>query len=225
MIIENYIRPKDRKKLGNVVFYVMHGKNILRTKPISKTASQKLMGLRGKKVMGLINPVYKYIKTAYDGWFQVKGLSAYCRLMSINLKKCFINNPESIEPGSFVLCENEGSFVGNVVLTSTAANTITGVFSSNAQNEDEERDIVYAYGINHKSNKSWHFDQEAIRDTGTISLSHPGMSGSAISVYFECLDRVNLQFGKPKHVIQYVGTVDVMKIQGQRNSVINNIKN
>jgi hypothetical protein len=35
------------------------------------------------------------------------------------------------------------------------------------------------------------------------------MSGLDIAVYFECLDRVNLIEGKPKHVIKNVGTVKV----------------
>jgi hypothetical protein len=74
----------------------------------------------------------------------------------------------------------------------------------------EGADPVKAYGFDVSGSNIWAFDQEAIRSSGTITLTHRGMSGLQIAVYFECLDRVNLLMGKPKHVIKYVGTVGVI---------------
>jgi hypothetical protein len=108
------------------------------------------------------------------------------------------------------LCDHEGSFVDNVVLTSTVANTITGTFNSKAQNTEEGDDVVKAYGFYVDGNQIWQFDQVAIRNTGTITLSQPGMSALNIAVYFECLDRLSLLNNKPKHVIKYVGTITVL---------------
>jgi hypothetical protein len=109
-----------------------------------------------------------------------------------------------------VLNDKDGSFVNNVVLTSTVANTITGTFNSNAQNTDESNDPVKAYGFHADGNKIWQFEQAAIRSTGNITLTRSEISGLNIAVYFECLDRVNLLNGEPKHVIKYVGMVKVV---------------
>jgi hypothetical protein len=79
-----------------------------------------------------------------------------------------------------------------------------------SQNNDEAADPVRAYGFHAEENKIWLFDQVATRSTGTITLLRPDMSGLNIAVYFECLDRVNLLMGKPKHVIKYVGAVNVL---------------
>jgi hypothetical protein len=129
--------------------------------------------------------------------------------MSINKLHCFVGDTDEIDPSKFVLCENGGSFVANVVLISTVADTITATFESNAQNNDEDGDAVKAYGLDIDGNKIWQFDQDSIRSTGTITLTHPEMSGMNIAVYCECLDRINFLNGKPKHVIKYVGTVKV----------------
>ncbi len=109
-----------------------------------------------------------------------------------------------------MLCDNDGSFVENVVLSSTAVNTITGIFDSNAQNADEDDDSVMAYGFYAEGNKILRFDQTAVRSTGVVTLTKSDMSGKEIAVYLECLDRVNLLNGKPKQVIKYVGTVVVI---------------
>jgi len=53
-----------------------------------------------------------------------------------------------------VLCENDGSFVGNVILRSKEADTITATFDSNAQNEDEGNDVVNAYGFDVQATRS-----------------------------------------------------------------------
>jgi hypothetical protein len=90
------------------------------------------------------------------------------------------------------------------------ANTITATFDSNAQNDDEGKDPVKAYGLDVEGTNIWQFPQSSIRNTGTITLTRPDMSGLIIAVYFECLDRVNLLMDKPKHVIKYVGTITVL---------------
>jgi hypothetical protein len=126
------------------------------------------------------------------------------------MKNCFIPNTPDIDPAMLVLCDNDGSFVKNVVLSSSAANTITVTFNSNAQNADEAADLVRAYGFHVEENKIWLFDQFATRSTGSITLTRPEISGLNIAVYLECLDRVSLLMDKPKHVIKYVGTVTVL---------------
>jgi hypothetical protein len=136
-------------------------------------------------------------------------MSPYNHIMSINNPHCFISDTNEIDPAKFVLCENDGSFAANVVLTSTEADTITVTFDSNAQNADEGNDVVKAYGFDIDGNNIWQFEQDAIRSTGTIMLTQPEMSGLDIAVYLECLDRVNPLMGKPKHVIKFVGTVKV----------------
>jgi hypothetical protein len=125
----------------------------------------------------------------------------------LNNDHCFIRGTASVDPSLFVLCDNNGSFVDNVVLSSTSADTITGTFNSNAQNAEEEDDPVMAYGFYAEGYKIWQFEQIAIRKTGRIELSHPDMSAHDIAVYFECLDRVNLVNGNPRHVIKYVGKI------------------
>jgi hypothetical protein len=109
-----------------------------------------------------------------------------------------------------VLCDNDGSFVDNVVLTSSVANTITGTFNSNVENDSEGNDPVNAYGFYADGNIIWQFDQSAIRRTGTITLTRPEISGLPIAIYFECLDREDLINNKPKHIIKYIGTVTVL---------------
>jgi hypothetical protein len=211
-IIEHPIPYKDRKKYGNVQCYLRCGKWNLRTKPLSipnpRTPAQQTNRMRTGKLGNLIPQVLGYIKEAYAG--SVKGLSPYHHLVSINQKKCYITDTLSIDPSLFVLCDNDGSFVDNVVLTSTVADTITGTFDGNVQTADEGEDPVRAYGFDVDANKIWHFDQSDIRKTGTITLTQPDMSGLQIAVYFECLDRVNLLNDKPKHVIKYVGTINVI---------------
>jgi hypothetical protein len=138
------------------------------------------------------------------------GNSAYNRVMGINIKRCFADRTYTIYPGLFVLCDNEGSFVNNVVLTSSVANTKTGTFNSNAQNDDEGKDPVKAYGFYAEGNEIWQFDQSTDRSSGTINITRPDISGLNIAVYFECLDRLNLVNGNPKHIIKYVGIVAVL---------------
>jgi hypothetical protein len=211
-ILENPKFGKARKSIGDVVFSSYWGKIIMRSKPIEvknpRTPAQLLTRGRHTKVLQLVKQVLVYINNAYAG--SVKGRSTYNHVMSINLKNCFMGNTTSIDPSLFMLCDNDGSFVANVVLTSTVANTITGTFDSNAQITNEGADPVKAYGFYADGNEIWQFGQSATRSTGTIELTRPEMSGLNIAVYLECLDRVNLINEKPKHVIKYVGTVTVI---------------
>jgi hypothetical protein len=211
-IIENPKIGRASGKLGNVVFTTQWEKNVLRTRPIKvknpKTPAQLAERRRFKKLILLVRQVLNHINAAYAG--SVQGMSTHNRVMSINLKNCFIKNTSSIDPSLFVLCDNDGSFVDNVVLTSAVTNTITGTFDSNAQNADEGADTVKAYGFYADGNKIWQFYQSATRSAGTISLNRPDMTGLNIAVYFECLDRVSLINDNPKHVIKYVGTVAVI---------------
>ena len=117
--------------------------------------------------------------------------------LGINVKCCFVNKTTTIDPSFFVLCDNDGSFVNDVILTSSVENTITGTFNSNTQNDDEGEDPVKAYGFDVEGNQIWQFDQSAKRSSGTITLTRPDISGLTIAVYFECLDRINLVMGIP----------------------------
>jgi hypothetical protein len=210
-IVENPFIGRASGKLGNTVFYTQWEQNIVRTQSIDpknpKTPAQMFNRGRFKMIRALVPQVLYYINAAYAR--SLKTTAPYNRIISINMKECFVDGTDSIDPSLFKLCEHDGSFVNNVVLSSTDANTISGTFDSNAQNADEDADPVKAYGFDVDGNKIWWFGQESIRSTGTITLSHSDMSGLDIAVYFECLDRVNLIEGKPKHVIKYVGTVKV----------------
>jgi hypothetical protein len=211
-IVENPKIGRTKGSVGNVVFFTRNGQNIIRTKPLEvknpKTPAQEFTKGRFKKLILVLKQVLVYINAAYAG--SVEGMSTHNRVMSINKKNCFFEGTTSIDPSLFVFCENDGSFVDNVVLSSTSADTITGTFNSNAQNAEEEEDPVRAYGFHAEGDKIWQFEQSAIRKTGTILLTKPEISGLEIAVYFECLDRVNLLMGKPKHVIKYVGIVRVI---------------
>jgi hypothetical protein len=208
-IIENPLSPKDRKNMGNIEYYVRYGKYIIRSKPLPgeccKTPGQK-MTIEGVKLFAsLYRQIRDNIKLAYAGL--EGGISAYRHVLMLNNNKCFIGDSASIDPRLFVLCNNDGSFVNNVVLSSTSADTITGTFNSNAQNAEEEEDPVRAYGFHADSYKIWQFEQSAIRKSGRIELSHPDMSTHDIAVYFECLDRVSLVDGEPMYVIKNVGNI------------------
>jgi hypothetical protein len=210
-IVENPKIGRTKGSVGNVVFFTRNGQNIIRTKPLEvknpKTPAQEFTKGRFKKLIVVLHQVLDYINAAYAG--SVEGMSTHNRVMSINKKNCFFEGTTSIDPSLFVFCENDGSFVDNVVLASVDAETIRGTFDSNAQNAEEEEDPVRAYGFHAEGDKIWQFEQSAIRKTGTILLTKPEISGLEIAVYFECMDRVNLLMGKPKHVIKYVGTVQV----------------
>jgi hypothetical protein len=211
-IVENPFIGRASGKLGNVVFYSQWEKNVMRTNPLTvknpKTPAQIFTRGRFKKVRDLIIQALNYINAAYAG--SLKNMSPYTRVMSINMYKCLVEGTDTIDPSLFKLCDYDGSFVDNVVLSSTDANTITGTFDSNAQNADEGNDPVKAYGFDVDGNKIWQFCDSAIRSTGTIKLTKLETSGLNIAVYLECLDRVNLIDGKPKHVIKYVETVGVI---------------
>jgi hypothetical protein len=208
-IVENPLIGETRGSLGNTVFSKQFGKNTLRTKPLhfkeGKTPGQELSREKFKILIPLLKQVLGFINAAYAG--TVEGMNPHNRVMSINVNNSFVANTSTIDPSLFVLCDNEGSFVENVVLNSTAANTITATFDSNAQNDEEGTDPVKAYGFYVDGNEIWKFDQTAIRSTGTITLSRADMAGKEIAVYFECLDRVNLINGEAKHVIKYVGKI------------------
>ncbi len=211
-IIEHALTAKERKNMGNIEYYVRYGKHTIRSKPLPgetcKTPGQKMTIERTKLFASLYSQVKDSVKLAYAGL--ERGISAYRHVLMLNNNKCFIGDTASIDPRLFVLCDNEGSFVDNVVLSSTSADTITGTFDSNAQDAGEEGDPVRAYGFYAEGYKIWQFEQIAIRKTGRIELLHPDMSTHDIAVYFECLDRGNLINGEPKHVIKYVGTVKVI---------------
>jgi hypothetical protein len=212
-IVENPLIGETRGSLGNAVFSVQFGKNTLRTKSlkarVGRTPGQELSRERFKILIPLLKPILRFINAAYAG--TVQGMNPHNRVMSINTKNCFINDTSSIDPSRFVFCENDGSFVDNFVLSSTVENTITGTFDSNAQNADEDADPVSAYGFDVDGNKIWKFDESAIRSTGTLTLTRSDMSGKEIAVYMECLDRVNLINGEPRHVIKYVGKIVTRK--------------
>jgi hypothetical protein len=211
-ILQNPLIGRARRKLGNTVFQTLYGQNILKSKPLTvknpKTPAQVLVRDRWSKLTKLIKQVTNYINTAYAG--SVQGMTVFAYVSGINAKNCFIDNSSDIDPTLLKLCDHDGSFVDNVVLTSTVANTITGTFNSRAQNVDEGTDPVKAYGFYADGNQIWQFDQTAVRNTGTITLTRPGMSAINIAVYFECLDRLSLINNKPKHVIKYVGTITVL---------------
>ena len=211
-ILQNPLIGRARRKLGNTVFQTLYGQNILKSKPLTvknpKTPAQVLVRDRWSKLTKLIKQVTNYINTAYAG--SVQGMTVFAYVSGINAKNCFIDNSSDIDPTLLKLCDHDGSFVDNVVLTSTVANTITGTFNSKAQNVDEGTDPVKAYGFYADGNQIWQFDQTAVRSTGTITLTRPGMSAINIAVYFECLDRLSLLNNKPKHVIKYVGTITVL---------------
>ncbi len=208
-IVENPLIGETHGSLGNTVFSKQFGKNTLRTKAmnpkVGRAASQELSRERIKILVSLLKPILRFINAAYAG--TVQGMSPHNKVVSINLKKCFFVNTSSIDPSLFILCDNDGSFVENVVLSSTAANTITATFDNNAQNEEEAADPVKAYGFYVDNNEIWKFDRTAIRSTGTITLSRTIMSGKEIAVYLECTDRLNLINGEPRLVIKYVGKI------------------
>jgi hypothetical protein len=211
-IVENPAIGKASGSVGNVVFSSCYGLNIMKTKASNpknpRTPAQQFNRWRFKKVRDLVCPMLKYINPAYAG--SIPNMSPYNRVTSINKLHCFVGDTDEIDPGKFILCENDGSFVGNVVLTSTEADTITATFDSNAQNDDEGSDPVKAYGFDISGNKIWKFWEETVRSSGTMTVIHPEMSGLNIAVYLECLDRVKLLSGKPMHVIKYVGLVAVI---------------
>ncbi len=211
-IIENPMIGKARKKLGNTIFYTQWGKNILRSKPLEvknpRTPAQQANRGRFKKLTLLLRMVNDNINEAYAG--STLNMSAQAYLISINNRKCWIDDTPAIDPGLFILCDHNGSFVGNVALTSALSDTITGTFNSNAQNAGEENDPIKAYGFYPDGNQIWQFSQTATRSTGKITLARPGIAGLNIAVYLECLDRVTLIDGNPMHVIKYVGTVAVI---------------
>jgi len=211
-IVANPLIGVARKKMGNVVFTTQWGQNIMKTKPISikdpKTPRQLAYRERFTKLNGIIRQILHPINRAYAG--SIKNMSPYNRVMSINMKNCFIDGTSSIDPSLFVFCENDGSFVDKIVLSSTTTNTITCTFNSKAQNADEDADPVKAYGFNPDRDKIWKFQQVATRSTGTLTLGNNEISGLNIAVYLECLDRITLIDGNPKHVIKYVGTVAVL---------------
>jgi hypothetical protein len=163
-----------------------------------------------KKLSPLIHQVIDHINIAYEGLIHGKGNSAFNHLVGININCCFIKNTSTIDPGLFVLCDNDGSFIDNVVLSSTVANTITATFDSNSQNDDEGTDPVRVYGFHADENKIWQFDQSSKRSSGNLTLTCSDISGLTIAVYFECLDRLSLINGNPKHIIKYVGTATVL---------------
>jgi hypothetical protein len=210
-IIQNPAIGKASGSIGNVVLSNYWGKNYMRTKAWNpknpKTPAQQFNRGRLGKLTELVKPMLKYINPAYAD--SIPNMSPWNRVMSLNKPHCFIDGTNEIDPAKFVLCENDGSFVGNVILRSKEADTITATFDSNAQNEDEGNDVVNAYGFDVSGNKIWKFEQDAIRSSGTITVTQPEMSGLNIAVYLECLDRVNLLMDKPKHVIKFVGTVMV----------------
>jgi hypothetical protein len=211
-ILQNPLIGRARRKLGNTVFQTLYGQNILKSKPLTvkdaKTPAQLLARGRWSKLSKLLKQVLNFINTAYAGSLQ--HMAPWSHVLGINAKNCFVDNTLDIDPTLLKLCDNDGSFVDNVVLTSTVANTITGTFNSKAQNVDEGTDPVKAYGFYADGNQIWQFDQTAVRSTGTITLTRPGMSAINIAVYFECLDRLSLLNNKPKHVIKYVGTITVL---------------
>ena len=174
-ILQNPLIGRAKKKIGNTVFSTVFGQNILKTKPLSiknpKTDAQMAARKRVIKLAKLLRQVVNYINTAYAG--SVQRMAAFSHVMSINLKNCFIDNTASIEPSMLVLCDNEGSFVDNVVLTSTVIDTIEATFDSRAQTADEEGDKVNAYGFHADGNKIWKFDQDATRSLGTMTLTRP----------------------------------------------------
>jgi hypothetical protein len=210
-ILQNPLIGRAKQKLGNTVFSAQFGKNTLRSKPLTvknpKTPAQVLVRDRMKKLVKLFRQVLNYVNTAYAG--SVTGMSPYNRVVSLNMNS-FVDNTTDLDPSLLKLCDNDGSFVDNVVLTSTVANTITGTFNSKAQNVDEGTDPVKAYGFYADGNQIFQFDQVAVRNTGTITLTRPGLTAINIAVYFECLDRLSLLNNKPKHVIKYVGTITVL---------------
>ncbi len=198
--------------MGNIEYYERYGKHIIRSKPLPgercKTPGQQMTLERVKILASLYSQVPECIKTAYAGLEM--GMSAYRHTLLLNNNKCFIEKTGLINPSLYMLCNNDGSFVDNVVLSSTSAGAITGTFNSNTQNVEEEGDPVRAYGFYAEGYKIWQFEQIAIRNTGRIDLLYPDISTHDIAVYFECLDRGNLINGEPKHVIKYVGTVKVI---------------
>jgi hypothetical protein len=126
-------------------------------------------------------------------------------------------NPKtSADPRFLVLCDNDGSFVNNVVLSSSVANVITGTFNSNTENDNESNDPVKAYGCYAEGNIIWQFDQATIRSAGTITLTRPDISGLDIAVYFECLDRLYPDFCRISKSILDFGLKNVTK-QAQKD--------
>jgi hypothetical protein len=211
-IVENPEMGRVRRSIGNIVFTTLYEQNIIKTKPLSfkdaNTPAQALNRVRWGKLSKLLSQVNPYLNVAYNG--SIPRMNAFAYVTSININYCFVDGSSLYYPALFKLCDNDGSFVDNVVLTSTVANTITGTFDSNAQNVEEGTDPVKAYGFYPDGNQIWQFDQTAVRNDGTILLTRAGMSGLNIAVYLECLDRLSLLNNQPKHVIKYVRTVKVL---------------
>jgi hypothetical protein len=211
-IVENPEMGRVRRSVGNVVFSTCGGQNVIRTKSITykdpKTPVQLFYRDRWRKLLKLLSQVNTHLKNAYNG--SEERMTTFAYVTGLNMNKCFVDNSTLYDPTLLKLCDHDGSFVDNVILTSTVANIINGKFKSKAQNVDEGADPVKAYGFYPDGNKIWQFDQVAVRSTRKITLTRPGISGLNIAVYFECLDRVNLLNGEPRHVIKYVGTVMVL---------------
>jgi hypothetical protein len=211
-IVENPEMGRVRRSVGNVVFSTCGGQNVIRTKSITykdpKTPVQLFYRDRWRKLLKLLSQVNTHLKNAYNG--SEERMTTFAYVTGLNMNKCFVDNSTLYDPTLLKLCDHDGSFVDNVVLTSTVSNTITGTFNSKAQNAEEDGDPVKAYGFYPDGNQIWQFEKVAIRNTGTITLTRTGMSGLNISVYFECLDRINLVNEQPMHVIKYVGTITVV---------------
>lgn len=135
-IFENPKIGRAKGSVGNVVLYTMWGMNIGRTKAekVNDAKSPAQLAVRGrfKKVRDLVRPMLRYINTAYAD--SRKDMPPYNHVQSINNPHCFIGDTDEIDPSKFELCDNDGSFVDNVVLTSPIADSITATFDSNAVN-------------------------------------------------------------------------------------------
>lgn len=206
-IVQNPITGRSRKSFGNAVFSTQFGKNTLRSKALEvknpRSEGQVQQRTKFTQIVGLIRQTVPVINDAYNG--QVKGMSPYNKVVSLNVKNAFDAN-NILDYSKLVFCDNVGNFVKNASVTFETNRYITAFWDSNAANQKETESKVSLILVNTNTEKILYHSNLGVRDDSDDSLQVPlDWVGATVAAYLIVEDYSSNTNQSRRVLINYIG--------------------
>ncbi len=205
-IVQNPIIGAARKKFGTAVFYRLYGKNIIRTKPVNikKSQSPALIALRLKftTVTKLVLQVLPIIRSVYGS--SVKNMTAYNKVVSINMKNAFTGEPPVLDHTKFVFCDLEGSTISDVEITAKPDHVLEVTWDPNTVNTEEMSSLLTFILINCTTNRVMVYRDLVARNAGSVSITAPSeWAGAMTALHVLTYDYSQIVSENPQGIIKF----------------------
>ncbi len=205
-IIQNPLSERISGSYGNAVLVNKYGKTYLRLKPFNfkdaKTPKQLARRERLRIANMLIKPVLPVIREAYAGI--LTSMSPYNKAISLIMKGAYAGDSPVLDHSKVMFCDNEGSTVANVHLTTLPSQVVQVTWEPGTTNKRDLQSYLTFIVINTRENKAIVLRDIALRYEGTATFTlQKTWSGCGIALHVVTTDSTQLRNGQPGIIIKF----------------------